>query len=185
MRPLLCLALASLCSLGAKAGEVLEPSRAFLQVPDHFVGNISKADRRRWLKEVDLPRNPWHVLDGRNLRFSYDGEEPLGGEGPFTLHVFGSRGSERIVGIFIERFYDPATRTPPSTSLYILSGDGWTDVTRQVLPEPFDPRLYYEFSPSHDTLTIRAYGRSREGYITPGRVLRRWRWSGSRFTLAR
>jgi hypothetical protein len=185
MRSFLIVAVVSICSLTTKAGEALEPARAFLQVPDHYVGNISKTDRRRWLKDSDLPRDPWQVIEGRNLHFSYDGEESLGGEGPFTLHVFTSPKSHRTIGIFIERFYDASTRTPPSTSLYILSGDHWTDVTRQVLPQPFDPRLYYEFSPSADTITVRTYGRSREGYITPGRVLERWQWSGSRFTVAR
>ena len=104
----------------------------------------------------------------------------MGGEGPLTLHLFSSS-AQPTVGIFIERFYDNATRIPPDTSLYILTenDDRWEDITRQVLPEPFDPGLFYEFSPSSDSLTVRAYTTTKEGYITEGNILHIWKWSGT------
>jgi hypothetical protein len=152
-------------------------------VPDHYLGDLSLADRRFWLREN---AGDARTVDGRNLNFSYDGEQPISGEGPLTFHVFSSA-ARPTVGIFIERFYDNATRIPPSTSLYVLSYEHgrWTDITRQVTPLPFDPRLHYEFSPSADTLTVHTYTRSHKGYVTPGHILYVWHWTGTRFTPTR
>jgi len=104
--------------------------REFLRVPDHFVGNLSHGDRRLFLREMnDRERN--RIVDGSNINFSYDGELPIGGEGPLTFHLFSSPGSPTS-GIFIERFYDTSTHIPPATSLYILASQGnqWRDITR-------------------------------------------------------
>ena len=109
----------------------------------------------------------------------------MGGEGPLTFHLFSSSECP-TVGIFIERFFDNANRIPPATSLYILQCKRgvWSDVTRDVLPMPFDPRLYYEFSPSADTLTVREYTHSPKGYIMEGRTLKVWHWTGKGFSSA-
>jgi len=170
------------CTTSSTSGSV---AKAFLRVPSHYLGNLSVADRRHFLLAT-VGRNDFSILDGRNLLFRWDGEEPMGGEGPFTFHVFGPS-ARPTVGIFIERFYDKSTHIPPSTSLYILSRDhtGWSDFTWQVLPQPFDPRLYYEFLPSSDTLNVRAYTHSDRGYITPGRLLCVWKWERDHFTQVR
>ena len=70
--------------------ELPEVVRVFLQLPTRYVA-VTQHDRRRWVREVEFPRDPWGTLDGRfNLTFSYDGEEPLSGEGPFIIHLLSS-----------------------------------------------------------------------------------------------
>jgi hypothetical protein len=177
--------LLSLCAIiltSCASGHHLSPvEREFLRVPDHFVGNLSHGDRRFFLRET-VDRGDNSIVNGRNINFRYDGEQRIRGEGPLTFHLFSSS-AVLTSGIFIERFYDSATHIPPATSLYILASHGnqWRDITRQVLPEPFDPRLCYEFSPSSDRLSVRAYTRSPQGYVIPGRTLRIWRWTAGRF----
>ena len=71
---------------GAELPEVV---RVFLQLPTRYVA-VTHRDRRWWVREIDFPRDPWHTLNGRNLTFSFDGEEPLSGEGPFIVHLLAS-----------------------------------------------------------------------------------------------
>ena len=172
-------------------------ARAFIRVPEQYVGHITKADRKFFVAETlkELKPNradpelaPSHIYQGRNLNFSWDGEEEMSGEGPLTFHRFDSPPHRLVIGVFVMRFYNarrPATSPP--TSLYILSFDGarWADVTGSVLPQPFDLRRCYEFSPSADVLTVRTCTRSGRSSMTPGRVLSVWSWTGSRFVSAR
>ena len=81
----------TVCSSGSPV------AREFLRVPDHYVGNLSRADRRFWLHTT---AGDERTLQDRNLNFSYDGEQELSGEGPLAFHLFSSSGRP-TVGIFI------------------------------------------------------------------------------------
>ena len=155
-----------------------EIARAFLQVPNHYVGNITKSDRARWLKLLDVQNEAKEVIDGKNLTFSYDGEFPLSGEGPFIIHLFSSSPRAQVIGIFIER-----PGKTPRRSLYILSHSGstWSDITSQVIPRPVQTDLCYEFSSADDNVRVCTCDDSAKMLLTPGRVLDRWTWSRNKF----
>lgn len=180
----------------APASESSRVARAFVRVPERYVGHVTKADRKFFVAETlkqlkrvqaDPGSAPSHIYQGRNLNFSWDGEEEMSGEGPLTFHRFDAPRHRLLVGVFIMRFYNPRRpATSPPTSLYILSFDGvrWADITSSVLPQPFDPRLCYEFSSSSDVLTVRTYTSSKRSFMVAGRVLGVWRWTGNRFVPA-
>src|SRR4051812_41905079 len=93
----------------ANRSPVSPVAREFLRIPDRYLGALSHADRRFFLRET---AGDTRIVDGNNLNFSWDGERPISGEGPFTLHLF-SATARPTVGIFIERFYDTANHVPP------------------------------------------------------------------------
>lgn len=153
-------------------------AQAFVQVPQHFLGNLTPADRQYFLRETE---GDARIQTGQNLNFSYDGEKPLSGEGPLTFHLF-ANAPKPTVGIVLEHPPQDA-RHPPSTSLHILQSDRghWVEVTANVLPQPADARLFYEFNPGNDTLQVRPYQRTPKGEFEPGKVMQTWRWTGHRF----
>jgi hypothetical protein len=76
---------------------------------------------------------------------------------------------------------------PVTRRLYVLcrSGDKWTDVTREVVPQPVDPSLCYDVSTSDDSIRVCKYDERGESVFSPGRTLQLWRWTGSRFQVTR
>ena len=80
-----------------------------------------------------------------------------------------------------------SSHQPVTRRLYILcrSGDDWADVTRDVVPQPINTSLYYDLSSSADSIRVCEYDEHGKSLFSPGRVLQRWRWTGSRFEVAR
>jgi len=178
--------LAGAFSSVAHASDVRALTRVFVDLPERYVAHVTKADRRWWLQEVRVFDDPYHnIVDGQNLRFSYDGEEPMSGNAPFELHVFRSPPGTRIVGTALQRYGDAA--------VHILRrrGSGWVEITRDVLPREVNPKLYYAFSERDDVISVsdyvltRLHSYDREPYPYPSKLLERWRWTGEKFAVMR
>jgi len=170
----------------SRAADVPELARVFVDSPQRYVAHVTKADRQRWLREVHPFKDPYHNnADGRNLSFSYDGEEPMSGNAPFTLHIFKSPASRRLVGVALQR--------DGAAAVHILSrrGDEWVEITRGVIPKPINRKLYYEFDAREDVLSVsdyvltRLHSYDRQPYPYPSKLLEKWRWTGERFVIMR
>ena len=170
----------------AHATDVPELARVFVDLPERYVAHVTKADRQRWLKEVHPFKDAYHNnAEGRNLSFSYDGEEPMSGNAPFTLHIFKSPASRRCVGVAVQR--------EGAAAVHILSrrGGKWIEITREVVPQPINPKLYYEFDARDDVLSVSDYVLTRihsydtQPYPYPSKLLEKWRWTGERFAVVR
>src|ERR1700687_2837861 len=117
-------------------------------------------------------------FEGRNLRFSYDGEEPMSGNAPFELHIFNSPPHKRILGVALQ--HDRAA----AIHILLRSGSNWAEITRDVLPRPVNPRLYYTFSSSDDVILVFDYVLKRINSYDPkplpypSKLVERWQWTG-------
>jgi hypothetical protein len=168
------------------AADVPELARVFVDLPERYVAHVTKADRQRWLDEVQPFKDPYHNnAKGRNLSFSYDGEEPMSGNGPFRLHIFKSPVSRRVVGVALQR--------EGAAAVHILSrrGGKWVEITGEVVPKSINPKLYYDFDAWDDVLSVSDYVLTRlhsydaQPYLYPSKLLEKWRWTGERFAVVR